>query len=161
MTKITPARHWALQLCWGSHQVLWAADKGHSGAADLKHRGLHRTATGFCSCKKTCKEAENQWIYPSPSLHAQIQLLWGPHTDCMLWVLLEYQQLNLFCKLENEHVVWILFILHEGLQAPIREGFGVITHSVLMFLSIAASLHPDQLWNEVFLFLLFLGYLHI
>lgn len=63
----------------------------------------------------------------------------------MLWVLLEYQQLNLFCKLENEHVVWILFIFYEGLQAPIREGFGVITHSVLMFLSIAASLHPDQL----------------
>lgn len=78
-------------------------------------------------------------------LHAQIQLLWGPHADYMLWVLLEYQQLNLFCKLENEHVVWILFIFYEGLQAPIREGFGVITHSVLMFLSIAASLHPDQL----------------
>jgi len=60
-------------------------------------------------------------------------------------MLLEYQQLNLFCILENEHVVWSLFIFYEGLPAPIREGFVVITHSVLMFLSIAASLDPDQL----------------
>lgn len=41
-----------------------------------------------------------------------MQLLWGPHTEYVLWVLLEYQQLNLFCKLENEHVVWILFIFY-------------------------------------------------
>lgn len=37
--------------------------KGQSGAAHPKHRGLHRTAAGFCNCKKTCKEAEKQWIF--------------------------------------------------------------------------------------------------
>lgn len=120
-------------------------------------------AAAISFCMLRCwKEAEKQWIiYPSPSMYAQLQLLWGPHAEYWLWVLLAYQQLNQFCILENEHVVWSLFIFYEGLPAPIREGFVAITHSVLMFLSIAASLDPDQLWNEVFLFLLFLGYLRI
>lgn len=78
-------------------------------------------------------------------MYAQLQLLWGPENEYRLWVLLEYQQLNLFCILESEHVVWNLFIFYEVLTAPIREGFVAITHSVLMFLSIAASLDQDQL----------------
>lgn len=76
---------------------------------------------------------------------AQVRLLWGPHTEYGLLVLLECQQLNLFCILENEYVVWSLFIFYEGLPALIREGFVVIAYSVLMFLSIAASLDPEHL----------------
>lgn len=49
----------------------------------------------------------------------------------------------------------------ESLPAAITKRFAMITCSVLMFLSIAASLDPDQLRNEVFIFVLLLGHLRI